>query len=96
MLTSTTCLICRNTRAASHEAVDVPDGVIDLLTDLRNWLQDKAEPPIYISDRRFMKSIQLLQVAAFADGRDEVGTLSQACSSTDNYVHTYTWLIYMQ
>lgn len=52
--------------------MDVPDGVIDLLTDLRNWLQDKAEPPIYISDRRFMKSIQLLQVAAFADGRDEV------------------------
>lgn len=50
----------------------MPDGVIDLLTDLRNWLQDKAEPPIYISDRRFMKSIQLLQVAAFADGRDEV------------------------
>ncbi|KAK9830840.1 hypothetical protein WJX74_009470 [Apatococcus lobatus] len=62
----------RGTRAASREAVDVPDGVIDLLTDLRNWLQDKAEPPIYISDRRFMKSIQLLQVAAFADGRDEV------------------------
>ena len=35
-------------------------------------LQDKAEPPVYVSDRRFMKSINSLQVAAYADGRDEV------------------------
>ena len=57
--------------------MDVPEGVIDLLTDLRNWLQDKAEPPIYVSDRRFMKSVQLLQVAAFADGRDEVTSMCE-------------------
>jgi len=31
--------------------------------------QDKCEPPIYVSDRRFMKSVQLLQVVAHADGR---------------------------
>lgn len=35
-------------------------------------LQDKCEPPIYVSDRRFMKAVQLLQVAAHADGRAAV------------------------
>lgn len=35
-------------------------------------LQDKCEPPMYVSDRRFMKAIQMLQVAAHADGRDQV------------------------
>ena len=37
-----------------------------------SWLQDKCEPPVYVSDRRFMKAIQMLQVAAYADGRDSV------------------------
>jgi len=54
------------------EAVDVPDAVIELLTGLRDYLQDKCEPPVYVSDRRFMKSINMLQVAAFADGRSKV------------------------
>lgn len=53
-------------------AVDVPESVIDVLTSLRDYLQDKCEPPIYVSDRRFMKAINLLQVAAYADGRDQV------------------------
>ncbi len=53
-------------------AVDVPESVIDVLTSLRDYLQDKCEPPIYVSDRRFMKALNLLQVAAYADGRDEV------------------------
>lgn len=34
--------------------------------------QDKCEPPMYVSDRRFMKVVQLLQVVAHADGRSEV------------------------
>lgn len=34
--------------------------------------QDKCEPPIYVSDRRFMKAVQMLQVAAHADGRAAV------------------------
>ena len=38
-------------------------------------LQDKCEPPVYVSDRRFMKSINLLQVAAHADGRSQVRPL---------------------
>ena len=36
-------------------------------------LQDKCEPPVYVSDRRFMKAINLLQVAAHSDGRSQVG-----------------------
>lgn len=35
-------------------------------------LQDKCEPPIYVSDRRFMKAVQMLQVAAHGDGRAAV------------------------
>lgn len=39
---------------------------------LSQIVQDKCEPPVYVSDRRFMKSINMLQVAAFADGRSQV------------------------
>jgi MoxR-like ATPase len=51
----------RSTREAAIAAVDLPEGVVDLLCTLRNWLQDKAEPPIVVSDRRFMKAVNLLQ-----------------------------------
>ena len=64
---------CRSTAGKAVGAVDVPESVIDVLTSLRDYLQDKCEPPIYVSDRRFMKALNLLQVAAYADGRDEVG-----------------------
>lgn len=49
--------------------VEIPESVIDLLAGLRNYLQDKCEPPVYVSDRRFMKAVRMLQVAAYADGR---------------------------
>jgi MoxR-like ATPase len=62
----------RNTSAMAIDAVHVPDSVINVLTSLRDYLQDKCEPPIYVSDRRFMKAINLLQVAAYADNREEV------------------------
>ncbi|GIL67160.1 hypothetical protein Vafri_20601 [Volvox africanus] len=62
----------RGTALAAYSSVDVPDSVIDLLTGLRNHLQDKCEPPLYVSDRRFMKAVRMLQVAAHADGRDQV------------------------
>lgn len=54
--------------------MELPDAVVDILTSLRNYLQDKCEPPVYVSDRRFMKAVNLLQVAAYADGRDQVRT----------------------
>ena len=62
----------RHTSGQAYASVDVPESVIDILTSLRNYLQDKCEPPVYVSDRRFMKAVQLLQVVAFGDGRDEV------------------------
>ena len=67
---------CRSTAGKAVGAVDVPESVIDVLTSLRDYLQDKCEPPIYVSDRRFMKALNLLQVAAYADGRDEVSIAS--------------------
>eukprot|EP00798_Chlamydomonas_sp_ICE-L_P023710 gene23710-9251_t len=50
----------------------VPPSVIQLVTDLRTYLQEKIEPPIYVSDRRLVKSVQLLQVAAYCNGRNTV------------------------
>ena len=65
----------RSTAEAAYKAIDVPDEAIDILTDLRNYLQDKCEPPIYVSDRRFMKCVKMLQVAAYADGRSAVNEI---------------------
>lgn len=53
----------RHTADQAYGAVDVPDSVIDILAELRCYLQDKCEPPIYVSDRRFMKAVQMLQVS---------------------------------
>ena len=78
-LSSVHLMASRNTARAAYTAVDLPDAVIDILTSLRNHLQDKCEPPVYVSDRRFMKSVNLLQVAAFADGRDQVCIPPLAC-----------------
>lgn len=60
----------------AQQSTDLPESVVDLLVGVRDYLQDKCEPPVYVSDRRFMKAIQLLQVAAHTDGRDEVTAFS--------------------
>lgn len=62
-------LSCRDEAIAR---VEVSRAVIDLLVGLRKHLQDKCEPPVYVSDRRFIKCVQLLQVAAHANGADAV------------------------
>ncbi|GIM15029.1 hypothetical protein Vretimale_17901 [Volvox reticuliferus] len=59
-------------KAAALASVRVPQSVIQLVTDLRIHLQERFEPPVYVSDRRLVKSIQLLQVAAYCNGRDIV------------------------
>eukprot|EP00879_Flechtneria_rotunda_P016353 GHRR01017110.1.p1 GENE.GHRR01017110.1~~GHRR01017110.1.p1 ORF type:complete len:436 (+),score=134.72 GHRR01017110.1:170-1477(+) len=62
----------QQTRTAALQAVRVPQHVIQLLADLRGYLQEKVEPPVYVSDRRLVKAVALMQVAAFCDGRDMV------------------------
>jgi len=37
---------------------------VDLLADLRGHLQDKCEPPVYVSDRRLVKAVALMQARA--------------------------------
>ena len=59
-------------KAAAEAAVDVPQSVVDLIVDLRAHLQNKCEPPVYVSDRRLVKSVALLRVAAYTNGRASV------------------------
>ena len=42
-------------KAEAEARVDVPRGVVDLIVDLRAYLQDSCEPPVYVSDRRLVK-----------------------------------------
>ena len=40
--------------------------MIALIADLRAHLQESCEPPIYVSDRRLVKAIGMLQVCTMA------------------------------
>ncbi len=42
--------------------VKVPEEIINLLSDVRTYLQDKCEPPVYVSDRRLVKAVAIMQV----------------------------------
>ena len=102
-------MACRMTASVARDAVHLPASVVDLLTGLRDYLQDKCEPPVYVSDRRFMKSINLLQVAAHADGRDEVSaaqplesrgqlqglTKKRCCLCRSQSMTAYCWSTYL-
>jgi MoxR-like ATPase len=57
------------TRARAEEIVAVPPEVLNVIADLRSYLQDKCEPPVYVSDRRLVKAVALMQVAAYTSGR---------------------------
>eukprot|EP00955_Chlamydomonas_euryale_P005624 59586-Chlamydomonas_euryale.AAC.1 len=39
-------------RAEAIRRVSVPPHVIQMVTELRTYLQEKFEPPVYVSDRR--------------------------------------------
>jgi MoxR-like ATPase len=60
------------TRAAAEALVTVPPAVLNLIADLRAHLQERCEPPVYVSDRRLVKAVALLQVAAYTSGRAAV------------------------
>ncbi|TNF24058.1 MAG: AAA family ATPase [Deltaproteobacteria bacterium] len=51
------------------EAVEVPEDVVALLCDLRDWC---AAEQIPVSDRRWRKIVKLLQVSAVTNGRTRV------------------------
>ncbi|KAH7616468.1 hypothetical protein Ndes2526B_g08560 [Nannochloris sp. 'desiccata'] len=57
------------TRARAEAVVAVPPEVLNVIADLRSYLQDKCEPPVYVSDRRLVKAVALMQVAAYTSGR---------------------------
>eukprot|EP00891_Asterochloris_glomerata_P000565 jgi/Astpho2/565/gw1.00013.152.1_t len=69
---TTQCFIFVPCRQEALQHVKVPGEVIQTLADLRQWLQDKCEPPVYVSDRRLVKAVALMQVAAYTSGRDTV------------------------
>ena len=49
-------------REDARRHVSVPDDVKQLLVELRTYLQEKCEPPVYVSDRRLLKSVNLMKV----------------------------------
>eukprot|EP00798_Chlamydomonas_sp_ICE-L_P025190 gene25190-10826_t len=62
----------RQCKSEALRSVKVPPSVIQLVTDLRTYLQEKCEPSVYVSDRRLVKSVQMLQIAAYCNGRSSV------------------------
>jgi len=59
-------------RSEALDAVRVPKEVIQLISDTRSFLQTKMEPSIYVSDRRLVKLVNMLKVAAYTNGRLEI------------------------
>jgi MoxR-like ATPase len=52
----------RHVRQVALQSVAVPPQVVDLLVDLRTYMQEVLEPPAYVSDRRMVKAVELMQV----------------------------------
>jgi len=55
-------------RSEAVRTVRVPQHVIQLVADLRTYLQEKIEPPVYVSDRRLVKAVALMQVWCGSSG----------------------------
>eukprot|EP00854_Cymbomonas_tetramitiformis_P006501 gene6501-7794_t len=65
----------RGLRLKALQAVTLPEHIVDLLIDLRDYLQQKCEPPVYVSDRRMVKVVSLLRIAAYTSGRTTVSEI---------------------
>lgn len=78
--------------AAAH--VEVPDDLVAMLADLREWC---AAQNIPVSDRRWRKVVKLLQVSALTNGRSKASVwdawLLQHCvwSVPEDAVKVYDW-----
>ena len=57
---------------SAQKHVRMPDNVGQLIAGLREHLQEQCEPPVYVSDRRLVKAVSMLKVAAYTDGRTRV------------------------
>jgi MoxR-like ATPase len=65
------------TAAIEQQAAQVTlsADAMHLLRDVRAFLRDEADPPVYISDRRLVKAAHMLRIAAATQGRAQVSTL---------------------
>jgi MoxR-like ATPase len=76
------------------ELVEVPDDVVAILCDLRDWCTTRG---IQVSDRRWRKVVKLLQVSAFTNGRERVSVwdcwLVQHCvwNRPEERAEVYAW-----
>ncbi|CAE7821399.1 unnamed protein product, partial [Symbiodinium microadriaticum] len=69
------CHLCRQACSCASQQVKVPQRLLKLLADLREYLQQSAALPVLLSDRRLAKATRLLQIAAFTCGGVEVSEL---------------------
>ena len=70
----------RGVKERALKAVTVPQDVVDLLVDMRTHLQEKTEPPVYVSDRRLVKIVAMLRVMAYTCGRSQVNARCSLCA----------------
>ena len=61
-------------RAEALKAVTIPESILGNLVELREYLAERCEPPVYVSDRRMLKAANLLKVSAYTCGRTEVNS----------------------
>ena len=79
---------------AGADQVKIPDGVLALLGDLRQWCMAEG---IRVSDRRWRKVAKLLKTSAWTNGRDTVGDwdcwLLQHClgEQEEDRAKVYEW-----
>merc|ERR1711972_781594 len=79
-------------RLEAQNNVHISEDIIQILRELRESMLTNLTNRIYVSDRRFVKAIKMLKVAAYTNGRTEVNLLDcillQYCFEKD-YVFNY-------
>lgn len=60
---------------SKSKLVIIPSEVLNLIKGLKMFLRDQYSQPIYISDRRLVKSLKVLQISALTNGRSTVSLI---------------------